>query len=250
MTARQTMVAVPCPECSAPIEGGADGLGPATYCCSRCGSVQVDERRCEGCHIFMGKESDASCPECEAGIEPSDLGDEITLWAAADGSWHDSEEEAEAWDAAAPERAARAAENRERRDRVMEAHEAERSAAAAEISALFERVRPRLAAAPELCEHLRWQIEDAGWISALSTVMVPVDEIVGLLVPELPKPSPEGDFDRDFDERRAYKTEGGRIIRDRWPTMFEGTSTFVWDSQAFGANMLHFLTEFDRLDLP
>lgn len=56
-----------CSECEELFVSGEEG--EPVYECSRCGQIQVEERRCEQCHIFMARMADSSCPHCEAAIE-------------------------------------------------------------------------------------------------------------------------------------------------------------------------------------
>lgn len=58
-----------CPDCEEPFE--EDDIGEAVYECSTCGQKGIGEdgRRCGDCHRFNAKQSDHSCPECEAEID-------------------------------------------------------------------------------------------------------------------------------------------------------------------------------------
>lgn len=96
--------------------------GEAVYECSRCNSTQVGERRCTQCNIFMAKIGDESCPDCESGedINP------VTVFPAADGTFHFTADEAVTWDDTAEERAAEEAERVERHRAMLDAHISER----------------------------------------------------------------------------------------------------------------------------
>lgn len=108
-----------CPECDVAFTEP----GERVYECSRCGGTQVEERRCEQCHIFMAKVADESCPECEAPAGDLEL---ITIWESEDGMVHESEQDALAWEADAPAREQRAVERavRDAADREARLEEA------------------------------------------------------------------------------------------------------------------------------
>lgn len=105
-----------CPEC----EDFIEEPGPAKYNCSRCGSSQVEERRCNDCHVFMAKEADETCPECEEEIEFDSL-PVVTRWRTENGTFENEAEELQ-WIADAPKRAAEA----ERRRKEEEKRSAQR----------------------------------------------------------------------------------------------------------------------------
>lgn len=136
-----------CSDCGSRFEAWND---ERVYECSRCGGTQVGENRCEQCNVFMAKVADASCPECEAPFDETPLAE--SMWMSDDGSYHETEAEAVAWDAAAAvalraeERAAKDAAYREFMDRQYEDWRQENEAYSAQWLPVLEALVPKLEA--------------------------------------------------------------------------------------------------------
>lgn len=100
-----------CPHCEEHIGDEGDLTGPV-YECSRCGSTEVVEpgerARCGSCNVFMAKQAPASCPQCAEGLDPSEL-EPVERYHAADGTYHETADEAAEWDANTPARLEREA---------------------------------------------------------------------------------------------------------------------------------------------
>ena len=130
--------------------------GPV-YECSRCGGVQMGDRRCESCHVFMAKVSDTACPNCEdydGGFVP------VSAW-RVQGRVFDTEHEAQEWVDDTPNREARAEEARRELDERLNAHRAERVAAHEARLPRMKELRDLLdpAQTPDLASTMNWNVE-------------------------------------------------------------------------------------------
>lgn len=180
MVATNAIEAYRCGACETIFE---EPEGPV-YECSRCNGTQIDERRCPECHIFMAKVADSSCPACEDGEAIT----EVEAFSSADGDLHLSAEEAAAWDADAPERAAEQVRHKEKMDAYLDSWSEERRAVCA---ALLPRMRLLLAAlpegaVPELHQTVALTVESmerdpTGF--SIYTMMVGLDDLGRLLLP-------------------------------------------------------------------
>lgn len=123
-----------CPEC----DDAIDEPGPPLYACGECGEfVGDDGNRCPQCNKFAAKEADATCPSCEAGIDPEELV-EVERFTASDGTYHETQAEADQWDDDEPERAAASERHRAEMAADMDRYRAEREARRIELSAALD----------------------------------------------------------------------------------------------------------------
>ncbi len=218
--ARATIEAYRCPSC----DETYDQPGDAVYECSRCGSTQVDERRCSDCNIFMAKVADQSCPSCEEPIEEEP--EMLTLWVANDGTSHESDVEAAAWEAGADDRAAAKVKADAETAAQMEAYRVEREQERAVIIEAWGRLRPLLTR-PDFADPIGRSI---GYESA--TVNIEVNPFILEFLPGEVEPTTDYEVDGSYEAHRMWLAACAERIAERYP-MWGAPVHCWWECTSF-----------------